>query len=300
MTWHIPAKTFLLGEYAAVAGASAIVLTTSPCFRIEPVTDCQGAEAFHPDSPAGRWLARYDGLSASDLSWHDPWAGRGGLGASSAQFLGAWLATCDVTKTRPDLDNLLAAYHQCAWQGQGLRPSGYDVMAQSQHQCVYINRQKGILSCHSWDFADIAFVLLHSGQKLATHRHLQDSTLPDNISQLSDIVDEAQLALKEKDSDRMIYAVNAWQKQMSEYQLITSRSLGQLDSLKADKSVLAAKGCGAMGSDVLLLIVPARQLEEQVTSLGTKGWTILATSNNLYCGKPLIQNNTGKGLEISS
>ena len=34
MKWRIPAKTFLLGEYAAVAGESAIVLTTSPCFEL--------------------------------------------------------------------------------------------------------------------------------------------------------------------------------------------------------------------------------------------------------------------------
>ena len=32
ITWKIPAKTFLVGEYAALTGACAIVLTTKPCF----------------------------------------------------------------------------------------------------------------------------------------------------------------------------------------------------------------------------------------------------------------------------
>ena len=49
--WTIPAKTFLMGEYAALAGESALLLTTTPHFELS-LTDNPGLHGIHPDSPA--------------------------------------------------------------------------------------------------------------------------------------------------------------------------------------------------------------------------------------------------------
>lgn len=54
MKWRIPTKTFLLGEYAALADLGAILLTTPPCFELT-LTETPGLDGIHPDSPAGRW-----------------------------------------------------------------------------------------------------------------------------------------------------------------------------------------------------------------------------------------------------
>ena len=54
MKWFIPAKTFLLGEYAALAEASAIILTTTPCFELS-LSSKKGLSGIHPKSPAGLW-----------------------------------------------------------------------------------------------------------------------------------------------------------------------------------------------------------------------------------------------------
>ena len=297
MKWQIPAKTFLLGEYAAIAGMSAIVLTTAPCFKMALVSSNEKT-SIHPDSPAGRWWANYPQFS-KNLAWFDPYFGQGGLGASSAQFLGAYLASCYLEHQKPDLQALLAAYYQCAWQGQGLRPSGYDVLAQSQHQCVYINREKEIIQCYKWPFTDISFLLLHTGQKLATHQHLQTTTLPSAINQLSNIVDEAKLAFEEKDSARIVYTINTYQECLTSHRLTAQHSLKALDDLKAlHSNILAAKGCGAMGVDVLLIIIPSADLEEQKKMLSAKGWVILASSNDIHGESALIKNNHPKGLEI--
>ncbi len=62
------------------------------------------------------------------FNWEDPYHGCGGLGASSAQFLACYWAICSLQQTPPSLQGLLDAYYNTAWKGQGLRPSGYDLM----------------------------------------------------------------------------------------------------------------------------------------------------------------------------
>ncbi|KTD50351.1 hypothetical protein Lqui_1676 [Legionella quinlivanii] len=286
MKWSIPAKTFLIGEYAAVIGKSAIVLTTSPCFELR-INSTEEIQGIHPESPAGKWWSRQKQAGVG-LSWFDPYQGQGGLGASSAQFLGAYLASCYLQKVTPTQENLLNAYFECAWSGNGLRPSGYDVLAQSNHHCVYINREQNILDCYHWPFPDIAILLLHSGKKLATHHHLQDMTLPDAIHLLPSIVEQAKTAFEHKDSQSLIDAINTYHQRLSEMGLVAEHSCQQIRDLKADKSVLAAKGCGALGADVLLIAVAAEQLNEQKIKLANEGWTIIASTEHLYAGEALI------------
>ncbi|WP_133139302.1 hypothetical protein [Legionella genomosp. 1] len=286
MKWSIPAKTFLIGEYAAVIGKSAIVLTTAPCFELR-INSTEEIQGIHTESPAGKWWSRQKQAEAG-LSWFDPYQGQGGLGASSAQFLGAYLASCYLQNISPTQENLLNAYFECAWNGKGLRPSGYDVLAQSNHHCVYINREQNILNSYTWPFPDIAFLLLHSGKKLATHHHLQDMTLPGAIHLLPSIVEQAKTAFEHKDSKSLTDAINTYHQRLSEMRLVAEHSRQQIMDLKADKSVLAAKGCGALGADVLLIVVAAEQLNEQKIKLANKGWIILACTDHLYIGEALI------------
>ncbi|WP_019217985.1 mevalonate kinase family protein [Legionella tunisiensis] len=297
MKWRIPAKTFLLGEYAAVAGESAIVLTTSPCFELSLVNDATTVQGIHPESPAGQWWVHHR-MPGQGLIWHDPYQGRGGLGASSAQFLAVYLASCYLLHVVPNRKAMLDAYYQSAWRGEGLRPSGYDVLAQSQHRCVYINRQRNIIKPYDWGFKDISFLLLHSGQKLATHYHLQKATLPNSINQLAATVDLAQAAFEQMNSEWLVQAVNTYQQQLADLHLVAPHSLQHLNTFKTQPEVLAVKGCGALGADVLLLIVPSNCLKAKVKDLRSEGWTILATSDDLYAGWALMKNNPHKTLEI--
>lgn len=283
MKWSIPAKTFFLGEYAAIAGAPAIILTTTPCFELT-LTDGPGLQGIHPDSPAGQlWAHR--GHAANGLLWHDPYQGCGGLGASSAQCLGAWFASNYLHKIEGSQEAMLEAYFQFAWQGVGTRPSGYDILAQSLQGCVYIHRQHALCQTFAWPFEDLAFILLHTGQKLATHHHLQTLSMTSEIKQLVAIVESAKLAFKTADSARVIEAVNAYHQRLLQLNLVASHSLRQIELLQKNTDVLAIKGCGAMGADVLLLLVRKSQLAEHCDSFLVRGLNMLATSENL-----LIEN----------
>lgn len=280
MKWMIPAKTFFLGEYAALIGAPAILLTTTPCFEMT-LTHEPGLVGIHPDSPAALLWAK-QGLLNKGLLWHDPYQGRGGLGASSAQYLGAYFACLSEHKNRSSQEDMLNVYFQCAWQGVGIRPSGYDILAQSLHGCVYVHRQAVQCDTYRWPFKDLAFILLHTGEKLATHQHLQELTTLSQMTQLTTIVESARMAFESADSLRVIEAVNAYHECLLQMKLVAPHSLHQIERLKTYADVLAVKGCGAMGSDVLLMLIPANKLRAQCANLSKEGLSILATSENLH------------------
>lgn len=279
MKWSIPAKTFLLGEYAAVAEASAIVVTTTPCFELS-LTSEAGLHGIHPESPAGLWWQQRK-HSKVGLSWYDPYAGRGGLGASSAQFLASYWASCYVEGKIPNEQSMLEAYYQSSWTGKGLRPSGYDVMAQSQRGCVYINKKNGVTQSYGWPFQDLSFVLIHTGVKLATHHHLQDTTLPSQIDSLSNLVDEAKEAFEQNDSQQLINCVNSYHEQLANLNLVAEHTLNLIEQFKHYPEVLAVKGCGALGADILLLITSRKNLPILNKKLILENWTVIATENSL-------------------
>ncbi|MGM9451918.1 hypothetical protein ACTAZI_01125 [Legionella bozemanae] len=286
MKWSIPAKTFLLGEYAALAEASALLLMTAPCFELT-LTAQEKLVGIHPESPAGLWWLQQN--SGQGLLWHDPYASRGGLGASSAQFLASYLAACFVNSTEPDLNKMLGAYYKSSWFGKGLKPSGYDVIAQSQQGCVYINKQQRIIKSYNWPFQDLSFFLIHTGIKLATHHHLQDSTLPGSIDYLSFLVDEAKQAFEQINSKKLISAINNYHQKLAELNLVAEHSLKFISEFKKCPEILAIKGCGALGADVLLLITSADKAQILADKLKIQNWTILATEKNIYFQPQLTQ-----------
>lgn len=297
MKWSIPAKTFFLGEYAAIAEASAILLTTNPCFEISLI-DERRLEGIHPQSPAGIYWSKLS--FGKGLAAFDPYHGKGGMGASSAQFLAAYLASSCLQNKAPDTDEMLKLYYQSAWQGRGLRPSGYDLLAQSQASLVFINRQQRLLRTCRWPFQDISFILIHTGQKLATHEYLFSAILPGDIHVLNDIVEKAVHALESTDSDTLIGTVSAYYRHLLGLNLVARHTQAAIETLTRDKDILAAKGCGAMGADVILLLVKKEQCLDLAQKLKHLPHTVLATDADLYEKKPLIKNNPHKTLEISS
>lgn len=279
MKWKIPAKTFLLGEYAALAEGSAILLTTSPYFELS-LTPHQGLNEVHPLSPAGLWWEQH-GSSEMGLQWYDPYQGLGGLGASSAQFLAGYLACCHLSHNLPDRSALLNAYYQTAWSGKGLRPSGYDVLAQSLHACVYINKHRNRIDTFNWPFKTLSLILIHTGVKLATHEHLMSHRLLQDTTNLSDIVDKAFQAFERLQEIELIKAINDYHKALVGAQLVAEHSLQLINTLKSRPEILAIKGCGALGADTILILTRPDHAGYLIKHLQEQNLKILATEKNL-------------------
>lgn len=279
MKWSIPAKTFLLGEYAAIHDASALLVTTTPAFVISLSTKAS-AETIHPQSPGGVWWLQQE-MKEYSLQCNDPYKGQGGLGASSAQFVGSYLASCYLNGTQPSLKELLVAYYLCAWNQKGLRPSGYDVIAQTQSGCVFINKKEQNLQTYSWPFEDLSFFLIHTGNKLATHQHLQHATLPANVESLSSIVDKAKNAIETQDSMLFVDCINQYHQQLQEARLVAPHSITLINQLNHYPEILAIKGCGALGSDVLLVISASNQAKSLQDKLIQHDYLVLATEDDI-------------------
>jgi len=296
MKWLIPAKTFFLGEYVATLGKSAFILTTSPCFELSLVAK-PGLNGIDPNSPAGKFWLECNHKNAG-LVFSDPYQGIGGLGASSAQFLGAYFAHNYLKEKKVEVKELLDSYLHFAWNGKGVRPSGYDLLAQSMQEVVYIANHGTISHQFNWPFKEVAFLLIHTGNKLATHHHLQSLELTNNLDKLGDLVDLAKKAFEEQDAKLIIKAVNQYHQELMLMNLVAEQSLKIISTFKEDPNILAVKGCGAMGADVILLLVEPKKLRVIQPKLAQFGFNILATSANLCIGNGLIQNKFKKRLEI--
>ncbi len=280
MHWSAPAKTFLVGEYAALKGQSALLLTTTPHFELRQTNE-PGLHGIHPDSPAGRWWTHCN-IRNQGLAWHDPYQGLGGMGASSAQFLMVYQACAQLQGCSVTQNQILQDYRQFAASHSGVPPSGYDVLAQMTQGCVYMNQHTGVYEQYTWPFTDLGFILVHSQQKLATHEHLQTllsfSDIPD---QLGELVDYAKTAFLTQTAYHLVEVVKAYHQILYKQGWVAPHSLQLIQRLYQETDALAIKGCGAMGADVLLLLVRQTQLSQHVTHLSHAGWRILATNAHL-------------------
>lgn len=276
MKWLFPAKTFLVGEYVALQGGPALVLTTTPYFQVN-LEKSNAACDFPINSPAYNLWKDY--LSSYDfaLRWQDPYHGLGGMGASSAQFLGAYYARCYI-KNHPILrEELLADYFKYAWNGEGIIPSGYDVIAQSMRDCVYIEGKRKTYESFVWPFANLGYILLHTGKKQATHTYLQKLDALDDLDKLTFISKNACEACKTRDSSNFVKAINDYYFTLCELNLVAQHTLDMVEVLKREKSILAAKGCGALASDIILLLVENDKLVSKVIELKERKYNVIAT-----------------------
>ena len=285
--WLIPAKTFLVGEYVATRGGPALLLTTTPAFELS-LTPQPGVSGVHPDAPAAHFWQRAP--RGSGLLWHDPYQGLGGLGASSAQYLGAYAAAGYLEQQPLCARALLAQYLADNGNHDGVAPSGYDVLAQTLHGMVYLHKQQAECSTFTWPWADLAFILVHTGKKLATHHHLAQLRLPTDLHPLAELVDMARQAVLQADSTGILAVVNRYHNALMALNLVAPHSVELMSAWRDWSDILAMKGCGALGADVLLLLLRPARVAAVCTSLRAQGLVVLATHADLYSSPGLLRD----------
>jgi len=247
----VPAKTFLLGEYAALSAAPALLLASEPSFVVERTKE-PDLIGIHPDSPAGKfWRDHSD--RRYGLQFFDPYGGIGGLGASSAQFLGAYQLV--FGKDDIAIEHLLSQYYHYAWNGIGARPSGYDILAQMHQGLVFVDRQQERISTMTWPFDNLAVYLIHTGKKLATHTYLQDTRACPDYSSLGRLAAHAFDAVRTSSRSDFLQAVRAAGECLDTNNLVALHSKALIAKLYKQNWVQAVKGCGAMGADILSVYI---------------------------------------------
>jgi mevalonate kinase len=285
MTYAIPSKTFLEGEYLALEGYESIVITTTPCFLINPLKTTPSS--IHPDSPAGL-MQKKAGLS--EFEFIDPYNGLGGFGASSAQFIGAYLIWAQKNNVSPSLWGLVQSYRDIHETYSGKIPSGYDVIAQALGGIVFIHSNEKKVKHLQWAFKETGFLFFHTQHKLATHTHLNTAPPLKHQEALRQTVLRGLEAFEKQDSILLAQSINGYAACLRQQNLMTSVTAICLDALMPMAGVLAAKGCGALGSDVIMVLAESHAMESikiKATQLGLK---FIADNFNVAPELKIIQN----------
>ncbi len=306
----VPGKTFLVGEYLALDGGPSILLATAPRFELSlaSLKSCSlpGGQAHSPElrrrvrrslpfakaSPAGRFVARHREIFADlDLDFYDPHAGRGGLGASSAQFVLVYMIERVLKNPLRqfelrdfDWSLLLDEYRACAWNGEGRAPSGADVVAQICGGITHFNNTTFCASSLSWTLPDVAFTLIRTGVKLATHEHLKtEPVLP--CDELRALVSEVTTSLQSAQTEKFISGVNSVAEVLNSAGLTAEGTLHLLSEIRREKGLaLAAKGCGAMGADVICVVHEVAQSDSLRQWVVDRGLSICGSLADLDQG----------------
>lgn len=245
-SFSFPSKTFVVGEYAVLhAPVEALLLCHSPHFH-STFTPGPAKNPFHPMSPAGKWLAQNP--APGEITFSDPHQGAGGFGGSGAEFLSAWMATRFDSK----IDRATLAW--AAWESASAFPgSGADILVQAWG----MNREDAFLTQVNLRRHTIKnkgpvrggkLALFHTGKKFETHAQVLDFPLP-----LEELCQIAQRAADSKDFPSLAREIQLYGDALAGAGLLAPHSAEALNNLKGTAKVLASKGCGAMGADVLLV-----------------------------------------------
>jgi mevalonate kinase len=253
INFSAPSKTFLAGEYAVLAGGPALILCTEPRFTLTAVRGEKSVSGIPAGSPAAKWIEqRSPLLSEWKIEFNDPHLGKGGFGASSAQFLFVHALTTllQISVSRAveglDLKALLNDFKVLS----GGPASGADLVAQATGGVALVHGTDA--SAEAWPFPDLEFAILRTGNKVATHEHLKDL----EREPLELLIAPANLVSERfgaGSADKFLQSVQAYSMMLRELHLQAPSTLVFLKKIEEQAWCKAVKGCGALGADTLLV-----------------------------------------------
>jgi len=292
-----PSKTFIVGEYLALVGGATLVAATDERFELlVDLSGHSGLEGIHPDSPAGRVytdnLHDFDGVQ---LNFVDPYKGSGGLGASSAQFVLMSLLKNLLKNNLKTVDEQLTA-HQVWLDYRSLfstsstwMPSGADVVAQLIGGISSFQWKPFKVEKLSWSFEGLGFLIFKTPNKVSTHDHLKELNQLD-VEKLQDIVAQATESLKEADAFQFVKSVQQYDVTLREQNLVCDKTIEILNNLKMSQSVLAAKGCGALGADTIFVVCEDKNIEALKSLAQVVGLKFVASNKTVSAGVQIEYN----------
>lgn len=261
LVFSVPGKAFLAGEYLALDGGLALLSMTEPRFELR-VNEGRGETTGIPEgSPAWKFISRHpDFFSNLKLEFLDPHRGAGGWGASTAQYLSVfalhtWKQASNL-EAEAELDTkvLLDEYRKDAWNGEGRAPSGADLIGQLKGGFTFFEKNAGMIAQKAWPFESYDGFLLKTGVKVATHEHLKKLSEAD-FSALSPLMEKIREAWTTSNADLFGESVTAYGKALAKQGKVAESTLDILHNLFWLNGIKGAKGCGAMGADVVFVMI---------------------------------------------
>lgn len=267
LSFKVPGKAFILGEYSCLLGYPALVVSFPPYFELVVKRDSHFREcqhSFHPASPAAHLIENFsNSLKGHVLEWHDPYPQLIGVGSSTAQFLAVHSF---LRKIEPRLSSsdLLSDY----WSASGVdkntqvRPSGVDLLAQQKTGFILVSSPH-FTEMQMPESDEVEWVLIFTGQKQKTHEHLEylkrlqfPGTFQSTLVELNDATYRGILAMQEGDWPEVGKVLNQFQKMLEHSPLELSQEWrGNIEAIQSVQGVLGCKGSGAQGGDCFIALI---------------------------------------------
>ncbi|MDR1236328.1 MAG: hypothetical protein LBJ96_04960 [Holosporaceae bacterium] len=267
-------KTFLVGEYSVLFGGGAVVLVTAPYFRLKIRSGKTNLVGVEEQSPAYRFYKTHD-FNGLSIDFCDPHNKSGGFGASSAQFSLLYQLYLRLTRKEFDAKSFLAEYKQLSSKTKGVAPSGADCVAQYFNYSIYFNGADGSAEKINRNFPNLDFAIFSTGYKVATHLHLQELKAF-NIEKFQKAVLGVRKSFADGNEEALVENVRNFSDLLAENNFVCDNSLGIVEKLLKTEGVRAAKGCGALGADTVLVIfekskIPDESVLREIVSGATAG-----------------------------
>lgn len=273
----VGSKVFLFGEYQVLHSGKAFLASIEPRFKMQ-IKPGQGRCVGIPTgSPADRFYQSEKSFFQTwDIEFLDPHQGRGGFGASTAQFalLQGFKTSLSSIKAQAqlflDYRSLHLEYLEWARIESQVQPSGVDLISQYQGGLSLVDLPAGKIVKSRWPFPQLQILFFATGTKLSTHTHLAQIQNLD-VAELSAIYDQIIKALHDQNQEQFLKQVQKYQIQLAEQGWLAPQTQKYLAEIQKLSGVGAAKGCGAMGNDVVAVWVEntmAKTLIAQIKDLG--------------------------------
>lgn len=254
MKIKIPGKIFIAGEYGALKGFPTLSVAVEPGFIFQ---SSDASFALHPDSPAGRFLPKLEVRG----TLQDPYASTGGMGKSTAEFLVKYFADTEASKS---VEDVWKAYRYVT-RDQSTPPSGVDVATQVLGGYCVTEWSKNRFEQTNWSFENLDWAVILTGYKVKTHEHLE--TLK-NLSwdEIQKINHKLAEAFQLNNEAQFIAYMRIWREFLLKSGLEVPTTTEIVEALLEIPGVMAAKGCGALGSDAVFVLFEksATKLMEKV------------------------------------
>lgn len=295
MIISVPSKTFLLGEYAVLDQAPSILVNTTPRFVVSIGTQDslqkKAEDAFHKDSPSYAWIKEnHELFSDARISIEDPYQNQGGFGLSSAEFNCVYLYSLVKQNKNwydADLQQIWNRYRHVQ-KNNAVLPSGADVISQWVGGVCLFSPEPFNVQSVTWPFADLDFALIKTGQKLSTWEHLKHIEGV-SFEDLKSCVYEAFKMIQTESAEAFVDVVNRYAQILEKMDLITPESRSILEKLRKNSSILAAKGCGALGAEVIVVFFKTKD-EDEIQNL-LQDYNIIGRSNTLTQGIDVLEED---------
>jgi len=280
-----PSKSFLVGEYLVTEAGPGIIINTEPRFELQLTKTADGYhDGLDAHCPSAKYLQKHAAFfNEYQLKFIDPHHQAGGFGASSSQFLMLYCAHHILSGQNIDESKLLEAYWQNCYKDKGIKPSGADIIGQLHGGITYFHKGQNKIQRLDWKFKDISFYLFRTNKKVTTHIHLQQAIKFDR-ELFSSIVKDTYDAFLQNDTMLFINAINNYYNALLKQHLVAANTINSISKLQKSDKILAAKGCGAMGADVILVLADSAYEKEIIDLAETLNLSDVATNTSLSPG----------------